>query len=81
MSDFHSDFCRCSIIDLLMQHKFEDLNLINRRWRARENESSNTHIPYLTSMISLPICVFLETLPGIENKWFLLAPHDDYLVQ
>ena len=36
MCDFDSEFCWCFIMDLLVQHKRQDVHMINKRWRAIE---------------------------------------------
>jgi hypothetical protein len=36
MSDFESEFCWCFIVDLLVQHKRQDVHMFNRRWRTIE---------------------------------------------
>ena len=36
------------IMELLMQHNFEDVDLINRRRRTRKNKPNNTHILLVT---------------------------------
>lgn len=44
--DCQSIFCWRFIIYLLLQHKFQDINLINRRWRARRKKIWITPIRY-----------------------------------
>ena len=51
---FQLYFCQRFIIDLLMQQKFEDANLINRGWGTRETNRTTPayfSIPLLTPLI------------------------------
>jgi hypothetical protein len=52
--EFQSGFCRCFVIDLLMQHEFCCGNLIGRSWRTcKTNQKGYTHTLNIISIIKL----------------------------
>lgn len=51
-----------------MQHGFEDLNSISRRWRPRKYEPNNTHVRYVIWSNS-PDDVIIGTVCETQGNW------------
>ena len=47
LEEIQFDFCRRFIVDVLMQQKFEDVNLIVKKIHNKKNDPNNTHILYV----------------------------------
>ena len=43
---FHSDWCSCFLLDVLLKHKFHYVNLRGRSLDNMKNEPNNTHMLY-----------------------------------
>jgi hypothetical protein len=64
--------CWCFIIDVLMQRKFEDVNLIKQRWRTRKaNRITPTHTYNLYSLSLRRLLAFWQTLGTLRCFWNL----------
>jgi hypothetical protein len=61
-SNFQYDFCRCFIVDFLLQCEFCCVDLIGRSWRTRKKELHDTHILY--HMLDLRTTLLSPTLIG-----------------
>jgi hypothetical protein len=65
----------CFVIDLLMHHKFEELHMINKRWRNMTNEPYDIHMPCMFFIVSKttinvrPVCTWSQLLGSKSLRW------------